>query len=278
VAERTASRRDTVAFLVCLALAVVARVAPLDVQDSVSAVVRATVLAPLLSLESQIILLKTSRLRLRHVVAERDSAVTEAMAVYALREENDELRQLLDLSRRTQIQHVSAEILHQAGQMQGRTFLLTVGRKHGVAPGDPVVAPRGLLGVIRNVDASTSVAVAWPHPDFRVSAQTADGTVFGIIAALGTEGPNTILLELRGVPYGDVVRPGTVVVTSGLGGEGGVYPRGIPIGTVLDVADERLGWSRTYRVRALVHPASVSQVLVLTRRAATGEAVEAARE
>jgi rod shape-determining protein MreC len=73
-----------------------------------------------------------------------------------------------------------------------------------------------------------------------------------------------MLLELTGVPYQQQVTPGTVVYTSGLGGASGVYPRGIPIGTVIDVGDEQEGWSRTYIVRPAVPTGSVSHVIILT--------------
>ena len=73
-----------------------------------------------------------------------------------------------------------------------------------------------------------------------------------------------MVLELRGVPYGEDLPPGTMIYTSGLGGSAGVYPSGVPIGVVLSVAEEQEGWSRTYAVRPVVHPASVSHVIVLT--------------
>jgi len=105
-----------------------------------------------------------------------------------------------------------------------------------------------------------------------VSAMTRDGSVFGIVAPRGSEGPATMLLELTGVPYQQHVAPGTVIYTSGLGGAIGVYPRGIPIGTILDVGDEQEGWSRTYVVRPAVPPAAVSHVIILT-----GPAVDVGR-
>jgi cell shape-determining protein MreC len=46
---------------------------------------------------------------------------------------------------------------------------------------------------------------------------------------------------------------------------GGVYPRGINIGTVMAVGEERgEGWTSTYEIRPSVHPASLSHVVVLT--------------
>jgi rod shape-determining protein MreC len=131
-----------------------------------------------------------------------------------------------------------------------------------------VVSPDGLVGLVRDVDARTSVVLTWAHQDFRASAMAVDGTVFGIVAPHGSSGQGAWLLELRGVPYREEVIPGTSIVTSGLGG---VYPRGIPLGTVMGVAGEAVGWERTYLVRPAVHPAAVSHVMVLASTRATGD-------
>lgn len=262
--DQFSSRRDTLVFVVCLLLAVVARLAPPTIQDSVASMVRGTVLAPFLALQSQAEEMKAARTRYERVLAQRDSVFLKALAAQALAEENQRLRDLLELSQRLPMSHVSAQVLHQAEPTDGFIFVLSAGRDEGVQAADPVVAPDGLVGVVRSAEALTSTAIVWTHPDFRVSAMSADGEIFGIVEPHGTEGPNTMLLELTGVPYRDLVPPGTMILTSGLGVAGGVYPRGIPIGQVLGVAEEREGWSRTYLVRPAVHPASVGHVVILT--------------
>ena len=83
----------------------------------------------------------------------------------------------------------------------------------------------------------------------------------GIVAPSSQASSQEALLELRGVPYRDTVPPGTLVLTSGLGG---VYPKGIPIGTVSGVVRETAGWERVYLVRPMVNPGAVSHVLILT--------------
>ena len=262
--EGFASRRDTTAFVVCLLLSLVARAAPEPLQEQAAAAVRSTVLAPFLWVQRQAELFRTSRSRFATVVAERDSAARTALLVDALREENARLRELLDLRARLPVRHVAAEVLHQSLPTDGLTLLLAAGAKDGVRAMAPVLAPGGLLGVVRSVEASHAVAMIWPHPDFRAGAMTLDGSVFGIVAPHGSDGPNTALMELTGVPYRDLVPPGTQLYTAGFGG---VYPRGIPLGRVMAIAEEQEGWARTYVVRPAVHPASVSHVIILTQLA-----------
>jgi len=104
--------------------------------------------------------------------------------------------------------------------------------------------------------------VLWTHPDFRVSAMTPDGSVFGMVRPRGGN-PDTMTMLLEGVPYRDTIPPGTPLLTSGFGG---VYPRGIPIGTVVAVLEEQAGLARSYVVRAAAHPGSTNHVIVLVRR------------
>jgi hypothetical protein len=56
------------------------------------------------------------------------------------------------------------------------------------------------------------------------------------------------------------VPPGTLVLSSGLGG---VYPKGIPVGTVVGVVREQAGWERVYRLRPAANPGSAAHVLIL---------------
>jgi rod shape-determining protein MreC len=114
--------------------------------------------------------------------------------------------------------------------------------------------------MIETVDAHSSVAIVWPHPDFRVSAMSADGTAFGIVYPhLGT-GATRFLLELRGVAFRNALRPGTLIVSAGLGG---VYPKGIPVGTVLSEIKTAEAWARNYLLMPAVRPADATTVLVV---------------
>lgn len=258
------SRRDTLAFLICLVLSLVARVLPAPAQHGLATAVSHSVLAPFLYLQEQAQVVKASRSDYLASIGVRDSTVVQALTADGIAEENAQLRAELGLSRRLPVSHVSAEVLQQAMPTAGLMARLSVGRARGVRTGAPVLTPAGLAGVVQSVGDRYSVAILWTHPDFRVSAMTADGAAFGIAAPRGSAGPSAPLLELRGVAYQQQIPIGTPIFTSGLGGPSGVYPRGIPLGTVIGVAEEREGWSRTYVLRPAVHPASMSHVIVLT--------------
>ncbi len=258
------SRRDTLAFLTCVFLALVARVLPAPAQNGLATAVSHSILAPFLYLQEQAEIVKSSRTHYLASIGLADSVAVRVLAAQALEEENAQLRAALGLSRRLPVSHVAAEVLQQATPDAGLVARLSVGTDDGVRRGAPVLTPHGLAGVVQSAGRRYSVAILWTHPDFRVSAMTADGSAFGIAAPRSSAGPNTALLELRGVPYQRRLPVGTTIYTSGLGGASGVYPRGIPLGTVVAIGEEREGWSRTYVVLPAVHPASMSHVIVLT--------------
>src|SRR6266705_2163409 len=259
-ADRYASRADTLIFIGCVLLSIAAMGLPDRMRDPFARALRQTVLAPLLALQQQTERLSASLERYDAVVAERDSAALAATFLAELRSEN-QLRGLLGLGPRLGSGYVPAEVLHQAEPTNALTFLVAAGRKQGVKPLSAVVSPEGLVGIVSSVDAQTSVVVSWAHPEFRASVMAEDGSVYGIVAPHGSEGPRAWLLELQGVAYRQLVPEGTTILTSGLGG---VLPRGIPIGTVVKAAGEAEGWERTYLVRPAVHPAAVTHGRILT--------------
>jgi rod shape-determining protein MreC len=255
--ERSYTRRDTVLFLVCLGLSLFGLFSPASWGQGISAGLRETVFWPLVWLQVQAEEGKTSRVRLRALTAQRDSASYLVQGMPSLLAENERLRQLLSLSRRLRTRYVAAEVLHQSQATDGRTLLLSAGSREGVSAFDPVVAPEGLVGVVLNVAARSSIVMTWAHPEFRVSAFTVTGNAAGVVApSAGGEGG----LEFRGVPYRDSVPVGTLVLSSGLGG---VYPKGIPVGTVTGVVREQAGWERVYRLQPAANPGSAAHVLVL---------------
>jgi rod shape-determining protein MreC len=257
--ERYGSRADTGAFIACLLLSLTALALPEALRAPLAATLRRTVLAPALAVQKRSAVSSENRANLDALRAQRDSLALGAALVPELSAENARLRGLLGLGQRLGTGFVTAEVLHQSGIGDGMTLVLSAGREEGVEPLAPVVAPEGLVGMVRSVDAHTSVALAWTHPDFRASAMIEPRHVYGIVVARRAQRSGD-LMELQGIAFRETLAPGTSVVTSGLGG---VFPRGVPVGTVQGVLSESAGWQRTYILRPAVHPAQVTHVMIL---------------
>lgn len=232
---------------------------PGEYREGLARVIRATLLRPVLALQAGAVE-RHARFddpdRLR---AERDSLAAYLVGQSALSTENRELRDLLGLRQKLPPSFVPAEMVRVPGRGAEGYFQLTAGQAAGLRAGAPIVAPSGLVGQVRSVDAGVAFGIDWMNRDFRASAMTLDGQVYGIVEPRQGAGGEP-MLALTGTPRHVRLEPGTVIVTSG---HGGVFPRGVPIGTVTGVEGRETSWQRNYLVRPAVSPSEMTYVLVL---------------
>lgn len=261
-AIRSNTRLDLIVLSTCILLALAARALPNTMRDPVATGMRRTFLAPLVLLQERAEKGRQSLLSADAKQTYLDSLSLNAMKAGSLEGENDRLRKLIGLGSRLRWGFIPAEALHGRGVRDETTVILSAGSRAGVSRLSPVIAPEGLVGVVDQVDPTMSHAMLWTHPDFRVSAMSPDGTAFGIAQAHLTGATGGYLIELRGVPFRATLKPGALIVSSGWGG---VWPRGIPVGTVLQEIKTSEGWARTYLLRPAVNPADVYSVMILRR-------------
>lgn len=268
-AARLSGRLDTVVFAGCVVLALVASALPNQMRDPVAASLRRTIVAPLIGLQQSAEQWRSAWLESERKTLQRDTIALQLAQAQSLQVENDRLRKLLGLGSKLAWGFIPAEALHTSGRAEDviTTLTLTAGSKSGVTQYSPVVAPEGVVGLVQTVDPRMSIAILYSHPDFRVSAMSADGKAFGIVYPHLDVRPGSLaeryLLELRNVPFRDTLKSGTAIFSSGLGG---AWPRGVLIGTVLDEVKESESWSRTYLIRPAVNPAHVTSVMIMTPR------------
>jgi rod shape-determining protein MreC len=274
-AVRSGSRADTGLLAACALLSLFATVLPMPIREAIASSLRRTVVAPLLAMQTRAERARNAFVEHDRVSARIDSLTLLVDQMKELAPENTRLRSLLSLARQLKWGFLPAEALHGQGLGDKHSLVLTMGATAGVRPRSAVISPDGLVGQVTTVDPTTSLAIMWTHPDFRASAMAIDGSAFGIVTPhLGSEPdepnradqPERYLLELRGVAFRDALKPGMEITTSGLGG---VFPRGIPIGTVVGEIKTAEQWSRTYLVRPSVHPADVTNVMILSPQRVT---------
>ncbi|HET9065984.1 MAG TPA: rod shape-determining protein MreC [Gemmatimonadales bacterium] len=252
--------RDLPLLVACLTVALLCYALPRTWSSALVTGIRRTALSPVVALRARAERDRTSRFTLEAIEAARDSLALRLQGDSVLVHENAELRALIGLGTRLRSRWVPAEVLHQVTPTDARMLLMNAGRNVGVAVHDPVVTPEGLLGVIWEAGPRASTVMSWRHPDFRVSAYTDSGSVLGIVGPLVVGSRGQAILELRGVALRDTVPTGATVFTTGLGG---VYPRGIPIGRVIDAEIDPLGYERLYRIAPFANPGAISHAIVL---------------
>lgn len=224
--------------------------------------IRATALAPVLSVHRAVAAHVRLASRIREVESERDSLASRLMADRELREQNDHLRDVYRLPFFQPGAFLVTEIMvGQPRYGQADRFLVRAGRTDGVVPPTAVVRSRGLLGVVREADAHHAAGEYWTHPDFRVSVRTEDGETSGIVRSQAGQGGQPVML-LEGAPFQAQISAGTLLVTSGVAG---IFPPGIPVGWVRSLSASESGWEKSYLVEPVVRPAEAGPVLVWRR-------------
>jgi len=269
-ATRSSARVDTVLLAACIVASLLLLVLPTGTRQTFADNIRQTFIAPLITLQ-----LQAERARgafiVRDITAARlDSLILKNADLRDMELENGQLRALLGLGARLRNGFVAAEALHRPEMGEAQTVVITAGTRAGVVERSAVVAPEGLIGKVIGTGDQTSTAILWTHPDFAVSAMSANGNVFGIIKPHVGADVERFMLELRGVAFRDSLLPGIEIRSSGLGT---VFPRGIPIGTVVKDITTAGAYSRTYLVRPMVMPADVTVVMVLLPTSGNVESV-----
>ncbi|MEJ2202843.1 MAG: rod shape-determining protein MreC [Gemmatimonadota bacterium] len=256
--ETNGGRRRRIIAGVIFAFALLVYYLPGTTQQRTASMLRGTVLRPFIAAQERLV---EARLNARHVdeLQRQLDTLTAQLSTYrALEDENRTLRGLLELGERLRPAFRPASVLRPGNTDSESMFLVDVGTEDGVRVGSPVVDPHGLVGIVRQVRANTSVAMDWTHPEFRASAMLADGTSYGIVERLPGGLREQDQLILRGTAFFAPFTEGMLVLTSGFG----ILPRGIPIGSVESVAETEGQWRRSFLLTPMVQPASVTHVLV----------------
>lgn len=149
----------------------------------------------------------------------------------ALRDTNDRYKTLLGLETDPPIPMVAARVVLEARGPFSHARLANAGREKGVQAGHPVMSETGLLGRVVGVTAGASRILMLTDSASRMPVMVDRTNARAILS--GDGGPNPRLEYLRGQ---EPVKEGDRVVTSG---DGGMLPRGLPVGVAVKGLDGR---------------------------------------
>ena len=161
---------------------------------------------------------------------------------------------------------VAARVVSDARGPFSNARIADAGTERGVVVGNPVMTERGLVGRIVGIAPGASRVLLLSDTASRTPVMIDRTNARAILT--GDGGPNPKLEYLRGV---DPIQSGDRVVTSG---DGGVVPRGLPVGAAVKGLDGR------WRVALASDKAAVDYVFwggLVPDNARRFEALDAAR-
>ncbi len=255
-------RVDVITVVVLLGVGGLVSALSREQQSQVESSVRATVLYPFLALHRASAERSQVGRRASDLLEERDSLVQLVSRYRALAGEALQLRAESGLEN-LQLGSVTSAEVYPGRPRVGDPDVFVL-RSPGLAALEfpvGVFTGRGLVGVARGPHGRGARGEFWSHTDFRVSVMTEDGAVSGIVRASRPQGEQPVLL-LEGAPFQADIAENTVIVTTGIAG---VYPPGVTVGRIRELADSEPGWMKRYIVEPAVRPEAASIVLVWER-------------
>lgn len=178
-----------------------------------------------------------------------------------LKKENTRLRAMLEMRERTvEYETETAEVIAKDAGNWFNSFTIDKGTSDGVALYDPVITDVGLVGYVSEAGTTYAKVTSIIDSTSSVAAtvkRTADTAMVEGDLKLQEQGRCRMVY----VDKESVITAGDDLETSGMGG---IYPKGIYIGKILEITDDGTGLSQQATIDPAVDFGSVSEVFVIT--------------
>jgi rod shape-determining protein MreC len=190
---------------------------------------------------------------------ENDRLKVLALQATAIAQENDQLRSALGWQRQAPWKLKLANVVLRDPTDWWRTMEIDLGTRDGMVENLPVLTADGLVGRVSSVGSTRSQVLLLGDPNCKVSALVENPAHdAGVISASGPLDDS--LVELTYLSGSANLKPGQSVITSGLGG---IFPKGVPIGQIVDLRSVEYGLYTEARVKLNARLGALEQVWVL---------------
>lgn len=172
-----------------------------------------------------------------------------------------QLRRIAQMRRDFEVPLLPTQVVGQDASAWSHALLLDRGRSSEVRSGMPVLVDQGLVGLVSATTPNAARAMLILDRRSAVDAMIQRSRARGLVRGLGAGE-----LEFVFMVRGDDVQVGDEVISSGVGG---VYPKGIRVGTITSVEAEREQLLHSARVKPAVDFGRLEQVFVVLQRGPT---------
>ena len=200
---------------------------------------------------------KNVRAENRRLREEVQELRVQGLRVTETSDENRRLRRLLSLQEHLPLTTLSGEVIAREWGGWIRSLTVNRGRGDNVPRLTAVISPSGLIGRVVDVRPGVSIVQVLTDPTSTVGAHVLRTRTPGIV-----EGDPRGTLRFKFMARdGASIQSGDVLVTAG---QGGLFPRGIPIGTVRTIDNRGAALFHYAEITPAVDFARVDEVLLVT--------------
>jgi rod shape-determining protein MreC len=200
---------------------------------------------------------KNVRAENRRLREEVQDLRVRALRVTETDDENRRLRRLLALQENLPLTTLSGEIIAREWGGWIRSLTVNRGRGDNVPRLTAVISPNGLIGRVVDVRPTASIVQVLTDPASIVGAHVLRTRTPGIV-----EGDPRGTLRFKFMARdGASIQSGDILVTAG---QGGLFPRGIPIGTVRAIDNRGAALFHYAELTPAVDFARIDEVLLVT--------------
>lgn len=205
--------------------------------------------------------LRNLRQRAAELEQVNNSLLVENFELREVQRENQVMREMLRFAQtRPGLELRGAQLVARVIGQESNNFLeyimLDLGASHGIEVGMAVLTDQGLVGRISSVTDSTSKVLLITDASSAVNAIMQSSRLNGVVR--GVPGGDLIMDY---IPQNAIFSTGEVVLTSGLGGR---FPKGIPIGQVVEIRQRDIDVFQQAVVRPTVDFRRLELVMVVT--------------
>ncbi len=171
--------------------------------------------------------------------------------------ENERLRGLLALKKNAPYKVIAARVIGRSPENQSSLIIIDKGKGSGIKSGMVVINYLGLVGRVIEASASTAKIALINDPNFAVSGIVKRSRQEGLVCgALGSS------LIMKYLPADADIEPSDTIITSGMAE---LYPKGLLIGTVVEIIEEFSGLASYAIIKPVVELSNVEEVLIIAQ-------------
>ena len=185
----------------------------------------------------------------------------ELIEYESLKDEVERLREALNFTEsKNNYKYVGVNIIGYSGNSLSDGYIIDKGSNDGIDKNMVVVSSKGLVGKVTKVASNFAIVQSILNENIAVAVmdqQTREAT--GVLQGLSDKKDNNMTVVYN-LPISSDVKEGDIIITSGLGK---IYPKEIPVGTVVSVEEDNVRVMNSAVVAPFVNFNEVEELFVV---------------